>query len=124
MVRKARELVLELGDRALVERLRFFGGVILRVLGQVTVRTRVGDLLDDAGALDLLAVLELLLEHGIARGRHWKLVHSSVWPPNLVTDKIRIAGRMPPAARSRNVSQTRTAYRPTPGDPVSALSPK
>ncbi len=46
----ARQLVLELGDAALVERLRFLGGVIFGVLRQVAVRARVGDLLDDARA--------------------------------------------------------------------------
>jgi hypothetical protein len=52
--------------------------MILGVLRQVAVRPRVGDLLNDAGALDRLAVLQLLLEHGIARRRHGNLVHRSI----------------------------------------------
>src|SRR5712691_8336318 len=54
----ARELVLELGDLALVDRLLLLGGVILGILREIAVRARIGDLLDDAGTLDLLAMLE------------------------------------------------------------------
>jgi hypothetical protein len=39
------------------------------------MRTRVGDLLNDAGPLDLLAMLELGLERGIAGGGHWYFFH-------------------------------------------------
>ena len=53
------ELVLEFGDAAFIEGLRFLGGVIFGVLRQVAMRARVGDLLNDARPLDLLAVLEL-----------------------------------------------------------------
>ena len=49
--------------------------MILGVLGKVAVRARVGNLLNDAGALDLLAMLELGLERGIAGGGHWNLFH-------------------------------------------------
>ena len=78
--------------RALVVRLLFLGGVILGVLRQVAVRARIGDLLDDARPLDLLAMLELVFEHGIARRRHRNLVHQSLKPPNRPSDKIQIAG--------------------------------
>ena len=63
--------------RALVERLLLLGGVILRVLGQIAVGARFGDLLDDARPFDLLAVLELVLEHGVARRGHRYLFHHS-----------------------------------------------
>src|SRR5262249_49013552 len=63
----AREPILKLGDAAFVERLLLLGGVVLSVLRQVAVRARVGDLLDDARALDLLAVPELVLQNGITR---------------------------------------------------------
>ena len=73
----ARELVLELGDAALVERLRFLGGVIFSVLRQVAVRARVGDLLNDAGPLDLLAMLELGLRARHSRRRSLEFFPSS-----------------------------------------------
>ena len=75
----ARELVLELGDGAFVERLLLLGGVILGVLRQVAVGARLRDLLDDARPLDLLAVLEFGLEHGVTRRGHRNFVnHFSV----------------------------------------------
>src|SRR5262249_22961087 len=77
----AREPVFKLSDAPLVERLLLLGGVILGVLREIAVRARVGYLLDDAGPLDLLALLELALEHGVPRRRHRNLVHSSFWPP-------------------------------------------
>ena len=49
--------------------------MIFSVLRQVPVRAGVGDLLNDAGALDLLAMLELGLERGISGGGHWNLFH-------------------------------------------------
>src|SRR5205807_129284 len=73
----ARELVLELGDAALVVRLFLLGGVILRVLGQIAVRAGIGDLLDDAGPFHLLALLQLGLERRVALGRHRELFHRS-----------------------------------------------
>ena len=71
----ARELVLELGDAAFVQRLRFLRRVIFGVLGQVAVGARVGDLLNDARPLHLLAVLELGLKRRVALRRHRNLVH-------------------------------------------------
>jgi hypothetical protein len=59
------------------------GGVILGILRQVAVRARIGDLLDDARPLHLLAMLELSLERRIALSRHGELVHRSFNPPNL-----------------------------------------
>src|SRR5262249_33102861 len=53
------------------------GGVILGVLRQVAVGARVGNLLDDAGPLDLLAVLELPLQRLVAGLGHRNLVHRS-----------------------------------------------
>src|SRR5215470_2194579 len=63
----ARELVLELGDAALVVRLRLLGGMVFGVLRQIAMGARVGNLLDDTRPLDLLAVLELILERRVAR---------------------------------------------------------
>src|SRR5690349_12778131 len=71
----ARKLVLELGDAPFVQGLLLLGGVILGVLRQVAMRARIGDLLDDARPLDLLAMLELGFERGIAGRGHWNLVH-------------------------------------------------
>src|ERR1700733_12234971 len=71
----ARQLVLELGDAALVERLRFLRRVILGVLRKIAVGARIGNLLDDARALSLLAMLELGLECRIARRRHGNFIH-------------------------------------------------
>jgi hypothetical protein len=51
--------------------------VILRVFRQIAVRARIRDLLNDARTLDLLAVLEFILEHGIARRRHRNRIHST-----------------------------------------------
>jgi hypothetical protein len=59
-------------------RLLLLGGVILRILRKVTVGTRLGDLLDDAGALDLLAVFELGGQNGIPCSGHRYLVHRSL----------------------------------------------
>src|SRR5436190_6980028 len=77
----AREFVLEFSDTRLVVRLRLLGGVIFGILRQVAVRARVGNLLDDARPLDLLAVLELLLERRIALCRHRDLAHLFLKPP-------------------------------------------
>ena len=61
--------VLELDDAALVVRLRLLGGMIFGVLRQIAMRARLGDRLDDARTLDLLAALELRLESGDGRRR-------------------------------------------------------
>src|SRR5579863_10423492 len=82
----ARKLVFQLGDAALVERLRFFGGVILSVLRKVAMGARVGDLLDDARALHLLAVFELSSEGAVALRRHWNFVHR-FQPPESKSDR-------------------------------------
>ena len=70
----ARQLVLELGDAALVQALRLLGRMVFGVLGQVAMRARLGDRLDDAWALDLLALFQLLFELGVTPGGHRDLV--------------------------------------------------
>src|SRR5438105_3880014 len=101
----ARELVLELGDLTLVDRLLLLGGVILRVLGEIAVRARIGDLLNDAGTLDLLAMLELVFEHGVALSRHRDLFHRSFQASNVSSDKISIAGRRSAGPATTTLSQ-------------------
>ena len=73
---RARQFVLEFGNAPLVQGLRFLGGVIFRVLGQIAMRARFGDRLDDARTLDLLAPLQLLFEGDMAARRHGELVHA------------------------------------------------
>src|SRR4029079_16270480 len=51
----ARQLVLELRNATLVERLGFLRRMVFGVLGKVAMGARVGNLLNDARALDLLA---------------------------------------------------------------------
>ena len=70
----ARELVLELGDAPLVMALRLLGGMVLGVFAEIAVGARLRDRLDDARALDLLAMLQLFLELGVPRRRHRDLV--------------------------------------------------
>src|SRR5215471_3453809 len=72
---RARKLVLQVGNAALVVRLLLFRGMVLRVLRQIAVRTGVGDLLNDTRTLNLLAMLEFVFQNGIARSRHRYLVH-------------------------------------------------
>jgi hypothetical protein len=79
--------------------LLFLGGVIFGVLRQVAVRARIGDLLDDARPLDLLAVLELVLEQGVARRSHRNLFNHSIlhlttpFRPSAPSGPKRIASR-------------------------------
>ena len=61
--------VLELDDAALVVRLRLLGRMIFGVFREVAVGARLGDRLDDARALDLLAMRELRLQRRVARDR-------------------------------------------------------
>jgi len=49
--------------------------MIFGILGEIAVRARVGDLLNDARPLDLLTVLELRFKGGIALRCHRNLVH-------------------------------------------------
>src|SRR5581483_3595339 len=73
------DLRLELPDTPLDEPLALLGGVVLGVLREVSVRARLGDRLDDAGALLALELLELLLEPGVALpGHRSPLRHRSV----------------------------------------------
>src|SRR5690606_31227250 len=58
--------------------------VVLGILGQVAMRTRLRDRLDDARPLLLLAPAELFLEPLVTRNGHRHLVHSSkplLWLP-------------------------------------------
>ena len=71
----ARDQVLELVDAALIEALRFLGGMVLGVLGKVAMRARFGDRLDDARPLFLLAPAQLFLELAEPIGGHRDLVH-------------------------------------------------
>src|SRR6202043_2777521 len=96
----ARQLVLELGDAALVERLRFLGGMIFGVLREIAVGARIGDLLDDARTLHLLAVLELGLERRIPVRSHRYLVHRSRTSNR---GKIQVAGRSIARPRDRKL---------------------
>src|SRR3954447_21487946 len=70
----ARQLVLELGDAALIVRLLFLGGVIFGVLRQVTVRARIRDMRDDARTVLRLPLLQLGLQRGIAGCGHRNLL--------------------------------------------------
>src|SRR5262249_50035955 len=81
----ARELVLELRDAALVQRLGFLRGVIFRVLGEVAVTARLGDLLDNTRPFHRLAVAQFGLKLGITRSRHRDLFHR----PSLFTRPAR-----------------------------------
>jgi hypothetical protein len=82
-------------------RLLFLGGVVLGVFRKVAVRARVGDLLDDAGALDLLAVPELALKDGISRFRHRNLFHCSV-PSDLTVEQQKFRSRAEAEFRPRD----------------------
>jgi hypothetical protein len=63
------ELALDLGDPALDEALLVLGSLVFRVLGDVTVRARLGDGLDRGMPLDGLESLQLGLQlFGAARG--------------------------------------------------------
>src|SRR5580692_12826355 len=85
--------------------------MIFGVLREIAVSTRVGNLLDNARALHLLAVLELGFERRIARRCHGDLIHrsqtsktlfvehdlfgkpASTFPGHALRDKIQVAGR-------------------------------
>src|SRR5437763_5987566 len=67
---RAAHLRLELRDAALDEALLLPRRVVLRILGEVAVRARLGDRLRDRVALDALQVLELVLELLVARTGH------------------------------------------------------
>src|SRR5579871_346396 len=71
----ARELVLQLGYAALVVRLLFLRGVILRVFRQVAMRARFRDVLDDARTILGLAPLQFFRQGGMAGRGHRNLFH-------------------------------------------------
>ena len=62
MISARRDLVLELGNPGLVQALGILGRMIFRILGQIAVRARVGDLLDDARTLLGLEAVQLGFE--------------------------------------------------------------
>src|SRR5580765_1284020 len=64
------DLALELGDAALDERLLLARRVVLRVLGEVAVRPRLGDGLDDDVPIDVLQAVELVAQALEPRARH------------------------------------------------------
>src|ERR1700733_5855170 len=99
----ARQLVLKLGDAAFIERLRFLGGVIFSIFRQVAVRARVGNLLDDARPLDLLAMLEFGLKRRVSGRGHRNLIH---WPQtsSLIETKFRSRTEAPSGLATKNLS--------------------
>src|SRR5262249_34808158 len=69
--------------------------MIFGILRQVAVGPCIGDLLNDARPLDLLAVLEFILQHRIARRCHGDHIHSNFWPPILEHDGVLRNGACP-----------------------------
>ncbi len=70
------QLALKLLDTPLDEALAFLGGIIFGVLGQVTVRARLGDRGNHRRAFDRLQVLQLFAQLiGTDHGQ-WYLVHA------------------------------------------------
>src|SRR5262249_22237985 len=68
------------GDAALVVRLVFLCRVIFGVLRKIAVRARLRDVLDDAGTLHRLAMLQLVGQSGMARGSHRNLFDHLLCP--------------------------------------------
>ena len=68
------DLIVELGDLALVGGLLVAGGVVFGVLREVAVAARFRDALHDLRTLDGLQVLELLFGGLVAFLRHVKLI--------------------------------------------------
>src|SRR5206468_500339 len=64
------DLALELGDAALDERLLLARRVVFRVLGEVAVRPRLGDGLDDGVPIFVLQAVELVAQALEPRARH------------------------------------------------------
>ena len=74
----AADHVLELDHAAFDERLAFLRGVILGVLGQIAVRARFRDHLDDRGAFDGLEFVDLFFQGLVALGGHRNAFHGSL----------------------------------------------
>ena len=72
------ELALDFGDAAFDEALAFLGGIVVGVLGEIAVRARFGDRLDDRRALDRLQAMQLGLEALRAGDGHGYFAHRSV----------------------------------------------
>src|SRR5438067_5482893 len=66
--------------------LLFLRSVILRVLREVAMRARLGDVLDDARTLHRLALLQFDLERGVTDRGHRSLFHH-LFRPSLVRAK-------------------------------------
>jgi len=105
-----RQLVFEFVDAALVERLRFLRGMIFGILRKIAVRARVGNLLDDARTLHLLAVLVLGFECRIAAAVIGILSIGRKPPKQGSRDKIQAAGRKN-AIRPRDLKPWLYTYR-------------
>src|SRR3954453_6116557 len=88
--------------------LRFLGRVVLGVLGQIAVSARLRNRLDNAGSLDLLATLQLLLESGVAGNSHRHFVHRIPYPNNRPT----LAGAPSPQPVERAAKRRRLKSNP------------
>src|SRR6185312_5762785 len=78
-----RDEILKFADAAFVEALLLLGGVIFGIFGKVAVRARLGDRLDDARPLLLLAPAQFFLQRFEPFACHRDLVHGlpSCRPP-------------------------------------------
>mgnify|MGYP006170206255 CR=1 FL=1 len=72
------KLVVELADAALDKALLLLGGVVFRVLGQVAMRTSLGNGRNDAGPLNGLQHLEFSLKGSVAFGGHRYAFHREI----------------------------------------------
>jgi hypothetical protein len=115
----AGQLVLKVGDAGLVQALLLLGGVVFGVFRQVAVRARLGNRLDDAGALAALEPLQLGLERGkpFHRHRNFVLCHVSPRPEPPADAELE---RRRPAARSGGESYRRRSSTLSPSDFASA----
>ena len=73
---RAAQLVLDVGDHRLDLALALLGRMIFGVLGEVAVRARFLDRLDDRRTLDRFQVPHLVVQLAVALGQHRHLVGS------------------------------------------------
>ena len=71
----AADLVLKLHHAAFDEALAFLRGVIFGVLGEIAMRARFGDHLDDGGPLHGLEIIDLFFQGLVALGGHRNAFH-------------------------------------------------